>query len=69
MDKRPLRSWWRRRLPDLSAAASRFPLAVLIAGLFTFYRLNHDLARDVEVRIMGALARVLLVDGCRRFLR
>jgi uncharacterized protein DUF4153 len=55
MDERSGKSWWRRRLPDLSAAASRFPLAVLIAGLLTFYRLNHDLARDVDLRIIGAL--------------
>ena len=55
MDERSGKSWWRRRLPDLSAAASRFPLAVLIAGLLTFYRLNHDLARDVDLRIVGAL--------------
>ena len=27
MDERSLKSWWRRRLPDLSAAASRFPVA------------------------------------------
>ncbi len=60
MDERPLRSWWRRRLPDLSAAASRFPLAVLIAGLLTFYRLGHDLARDVDLRILGALAASFL---------
>ncbi len=60
MDERSLKSWWRRRLPDLSAAASRFPLAVLIAGLFTFYRLNHDLARDVDARILGALAASFL---------
>ncbi|HEX7532025.1 MAG TPA: DUF4153 domain-containing protein, partial [Methyloceanibacter sp.] len=45
---------------DLSAAASRFPLPVLIAGLFTFYRLDHDMARDVDARILGALAASFL---------
>ncbi len=60
MGERSLKSWWRRRLPDLSAAASRFPLAVLIAGLFTFYRLDHDMARDVDARILGALAASFL---------
>ncbi|HZP08912.1 DUF4153 domain-containing protein [Methyloceanibacter sp.] len=53
-------SWWRRRRPDLAAAASRFPLPVLIAGLLTFYRLNHDFARDVDMRIMGALVASFL---------
>ncbi len=75
MDERPLRSWWRRRLPDLSAAASRFPLAVLVAGLLTFYRLGHDLARDVDLRILGALVASFLwavavdfyVEGGGRF--
>ena len=60
MGERSIKSWWRRRLPDLSAAASRFPVAVLIAGLLTFYRLNHDLARDVDARIIGALAASFL---------
>jgi hypothetical protein len=60
MDERSGKSWWQRRLPDITAAASRFPLAVLIAGLFTFYRLNHDLARDVDLRILGALAASFL---------
>jgi Domain of unknown function (DUF4153) len=60
MEERSGKSWWRRRLPDLSAAASRFPFAVLIAGILTFYRLNHDLARDVELRIMGALVASFL---------
>ncbi len=59
MGERSLKSWW-RWLPDLSAAASRFPLAVLIAGLLTFYRLDHDMALDVEVRIIGALAASFL---------
>jgi hypothetical protein len=60
MEEQSRKTWWRRRLPDLSAAASRFPLAVLIAGLLTFYRLNHDFARDVDLRIMGALVASFL---------
>ena len=60
MDERSSKSWWRRRLPDLGAAASRFPLAVLIAGLLTFYRLGHDLARDVDLRVLGALVASFL---------
>jgi hypothetical protein len=60
MDGHSRKSWWRRRLPDLSAAASRFPLAVLIAGLLTFYRLGHDLARDIDLRILGALVASFL---------
>jgi hypothetical protein len=60
MDERLRKSWWRRRLPDLSAAASRFPLAVLIAGFATFYRVNHDFVRDIDLRIMGALVASFL---------
>jgi hypothetical protein len=60
MEEQSRKSWWRRRLPDLSAAASRFPLAVLIAGLLTFYRLNHDFARDIDLRVMGALVASFL---------
>jgi hypothetical protein len=39
MGERAFRSWWRSRLPDLSIAVSRFPLAVAIAALLTFYKL------------------------------
>ncbi len=60
MDEHSRTSRWRRKLPDVMEAASRFPLAVLIAGLLTFYRLNHDFARDVDARIMGALAASFL---------
>lgn len=60
MDEHPRKSRRRRKVPDVMKAASRFPLAVLIAGLLTFYRLNHDAARDVDARIMGALAASFL---------
>src|SRR5689334_5995746 len=49
------KSWWRSRLPDVSAAVSRFPLAVTIAVLFT-YKLTHDNIGEVEGRPLGALA-------------
>ncbi len=49
-------SWWRSRLPDVSAAVSRFPLAVVIAALFTAYKLTHDNIGDAESRVLGALA-------------
>jgi len=50
------KSWWRSRLPDVSAAVSRFPLAVTIAVLFTAYKLTHDNIGEVEGRLLGALA-------------
>jgi hypothetical protein len=54
------KSWWRSRLPDVSAAVSRFPLAVAIAVLFTAYKLTHDNLGDVETRVLGALAASFL---------
>jgi hypothetical protein len=59
MGERAFRSWWRSRLPDLSIAVSRFPLAVAIAALLTFYKLFHDNG-DFEQRVMGALAASFL---------
>lgn len=56
MDERTFRSWWRNRLPDLSAAASRFPLAVAIAALLTIYKLYSGDPGDFELRVLGALA-------------
>jgi Domain of unknown function (DUF4153) len=56
MGERSIGSWWRKRLPDLSAAASRFPLAVAIAAVLTFYKLTHDDLGDAELRVLGALA-------------
>ena len=50
------KSWWRSRIPDVSAAVSRFPLAVLIAALLTTYKLAHGDVGDVENRVLGALA-------------
>jgi hypothetical protein len=50
------KSWWRRRLPDVSTAVSRFPLAAAIAALFTAYKLTHDDVGDVESRVLGTLA-------------
>ena len=50
------KSWWQSRLPDVSAAVSRFPLAVTIAVLFTVYKLTHDNIGDAESRVLGALA-------------
>jgi len=60
MGERTFRSWWRNRLPDLSAAASRFPLAVAIAALLTIYKLYSDDIGDFELRVMGALAASFL---------
>src|SRR3977135_366476 len=55
MGERAFRSWWRNRLPDLSVAVSRFPLAVAIAALLTIYNLCDDNG-DCEQRLTGALA-------------
>lgn len=60
MGERSFRTWWRRRLPDIGAAAMRFPLAVVIAGLLTFYKLSHDLVGDHELLVLGALAASFL---------
>jgi Domain of unknown function (DUF4153) len=59
MVERPFRSWWRSRIPDLSVAVTRFPLAVAIVGLLTLYKLLHDNG-DFEQRVMGALAASFL---------
>src|SRR5262249_30419952 len=60
------KSWWRSRLPNVSAAVSRFQLAVLIAALLTAFKLAHGDVGDVENRVLGALAGsflwVLAVD-------
>ena len=60
MDGRSFKSWWRRRLPDISAAASRFPLAVAIAAALTLYKLANDFVGDTELRVLGALAASFL---------
>ena len=54
------RSWWRAKLPDIGAAASRFPLAVLIAATFTLFKLYHDYVGDAETRTLAALAASFL---------
>jgi hypothetical protein len=60
MAERSVGSWWRNRLPDISAAAARFPLAVAIAALLTVYKLTHDDIGDAELRVLGALAASFL---------
>jgi hypothetical protein len=60
-------SWLRRRLPDLSAAISRFPLAVALAAAFTAYKLYLDAGvADFEARLLLWLAAsflwVVIVD-------
>ncbi len=47
---------WRNWLPDMSAAFARFPLPVLIAGLFTAYKLWTGTPEETELKILGALA-------------
>ena len=57
MHERSIKSWWQRRLPDISAAASRFPLAVAIAAALTAYKLYHgSMIGDAEFRVMAWLA-------------
>ena len=57
MQERSIKSWWQRRLPDISAAAARFPLAVAIAAALTAYKLYRgSLIGDVQIRIMVWLA-------------
>ena len=57
MHERSIKSWWRRRLPDISAAASRFPFAVAIAAALTAYKLYHgSMIGDAEFRVMAWLA-------------
>jgi hypothetical protein len=60
MDERSCKSWWQRRLPDISAAASRFPLAVAIAAALAIYKLANDFVGDTELRVLGALAASFL---------
>lgn len=56
MDERSFKSWWQRRLPDISAAAARFPLAVGLAALLTVYKLYHGaMIGDVQLRTMAWL--------------
>ena len=57
MHERSIKSWWQRRLPDVSAAATRFPLAVAIAAALTVYKLYHgSMIGDAEFRVLAWLA-------------
>ena len=56
MDERSIKSWWQRRLPDVSAAVTRFPLAVAIAVALTVYKLFHGMIGDAEFRVLAWLA-------------
>lgn len=54
-----IRSWgsW---LPDMSAAVSRFPLAVLLAGFLMAYKLWADSPSEADEKILGTLAASFL---------
>ena len=55
------RRWsWRSWLPDVGAAFSRFPLAVILAGLLTLDKLSTDSPGDTERKIIGTLAASFL---------
>ncbi len=57
MHERSIKSWWQRRLPDVSAAVTRFPLAVAIATALTAYKLYHgSMIGDAEFRVLAWLA-------------
>jgi hypothetical protein len=54
------KSWsWRSLLPDMSAAVTRFPLAVAIAALLTLYMLYDSRSGDTEQRIVEGLGASL----------
>jgi len=55
------RRWsWRGWLPDMSAAVSRFPLAVLLAGFLTIYKLWADSPNEADEKVLGTLAASFL---------
>ena len=57
MADRTRKDWkWRSWLPDVSAATTRFPLAVAIAALLTSYLLYDSRSGDLEQRIVMGLA-------------
>jgi hypothetical protein len=48
------RRWlWRSWLPDVGAALSRLPLAVLLAGFLTFLKLWADNPSEAELKILA----------------
>jgi len=55
------RRWsWRSWLPDVGAAFSRFPLAVLLAAFLTLFKLWADNRSEAEFKILGTLAASFL---------
>ena len=55
------RRWsWRSWLPDMSAAVSRFPLGVLLAGFLTIYKLWSGDRIEPDDKILGTLAASFL---------
>jgi hypothetical protein len=56
MHERSIKSWWQRRLPDVSATVARFPLAVAIATALTVYKLFHGMIGDAEFKVLAWLA-------------
>ena len=55
------RRWsWRSWLPDIGAAFSRFPLAVLLAGFVTVFKLWVDNPSEAEDKVLGTLAASFL---------
>jgi len=55
------RRWsWRNWLPDVGAAFSRFPLAVLLAAFLTLFKLWADNRSEAEFKILGMLAASFL---------
>lgn len=51
---------WRSWLPDVSAALSRFPLAVLLAAFLTIYKLWADIPNEADEKVLGTLAASFL---------
>ena len=53
-------SWWQRRLPNVFAAAARFPLAVTIAALLALYKFMQPELGPVQLRAIGAFVAAFL---------
>lgn len=60
MGEPSIKSWWQRRLPDVFAAAGRFPLAVAVAALLTLYKFTQPELGPVELRVIGAFVAAFL---------